>query len=118
MSGRTIDMVESSTYGFSYDKHPSNAWVYPDGKILPTSFTRHNRVALSIITKSGWEEEFNKANANKNYDAREFLIIVKDFISINSGRFNFCGSATTKQKKALGVDPAQAKFKMDCFFSD
>jgi hypothetical protein len=110
--------IESTMYGYDRSKHPDHAWVYPNGEIVPTSFTQHNQVAVEIIKNNGWEDEYRKSNKNRGYDSKEFLIIVKDFISINSGHFNFCGGATAAQRRSLGVDPAAAQAKMDSFFSD
>lgn len=111
--------IQSTHYGFNSDKHPYNAWIHPNGEIIHTSFTHHRRCAESIVRNNEeWYKEFKKSNKNKKYDEAEFLIIVKGFISINSGHFNFASRATYKQKIALGCDPYEEEIKMDMFFSD
>jgi len=115
----SLRQISSTMYGYDRDKHPYNAWVTPEGDIIPTSFTMHTKVAQSIIDgNSEYREEFAKSNKNRGYDAKEFLIISKKFISINQGHFNFSGNATNKQRATLGCDPCSEEGKMDAFFSD
>lgn len=111
--------IESTNWGFNRDKLPQHAWVYPDGKIHTTHFTNHRNTAAKIVENNPvWKEEFILSNKNKGYDEAEFLIIVKGFISINSGHFNFSRPATYSQERALGCNPFCQKIKRDMFFSD
>lgn len=113
--------IESSMYGFHYGDLPYHAFCSPEGKLEPVSFTHHEGYAQAIISSNPkWKEEFEQAQKNRGYDAKEFLIINKGYIIISSGHFNFStwGTTTAKQIKALGCDPRREKHKMDAFFSD
>lgn len=99
---------------------PEHAWISPGGEVIPTSFTLHNKVAGDIIKGNGWLGQWKASNKNRGYDYKEFLIIVKGYLSINSGycNYNSRGQISRAQIRVLGCDPSYEEFKMDCFFSD
>lgn len=114
-------LIQSSRYGFRYGTLPYNAVCPPNGELCPVPFTHHERWARKEISiNPKWEEEFKLAQQNKGYDAKEFLIIVKGYIFINNGHFNFYrnGGCTCKQEQALGCDPWSEMYKMEAYFSD
>lgn len=121
MTYDSIREIESSRAGFTYGQLPYHAFCTPDGELQPVSFTHHRLHAEHIVNlNKTWKEEFQKAHKNKGYDEIEFLIIVKGYIIISSGHFNFSvhGNTTSKQVRALGCDPRREKFKYDMYLSD
>lgn len=114
-------LIQSSRYGFHYGSLPYNAICPPDGNLCPVPFTHHERWArLEIEANPEWKKEFQLAQQNRGYDAKEFLIIVKGYIFINNGWFNFYtkGSCTSQQMKALRCDPYREMWRMEAYFSD
>lgn len=108
-------------YGFHYGSLPYNAICSPNGRLCAVSFTHHEQWArYEIEANPKWKEEFQLAQQNRGYDAKEFLIIVKGYIFINQGHFNFYrdGHCTAQQRRALGCDPYSEMWKMEAFFSD
>ena len=69
-----------------------------------------------------WAKEFDSSNKNRGYDELEFLIIVKEYVSINSGNANWHKSLSSKQDEVFRgwgqESPDSKNARMEAFFSD
>ena len=103
------DYIIQSSYGFKYGVHPMDAIISPEGEIIKADFCRHYKVSMQIVDKNGWTEEYKCAFRNRGYSDTEFLVLVKNYITIHQGTFHFSriGRTTVKQKAVLGCDPRE-----------